>query len=76
MCSSDLFRRVAELPGGVPIAVLVDARDQATLARLAERFPDGRVAYVLPLPQRSTAVFLHGDAGSFSPGSIGPYSNW
>ena len=70
------FRRVGGLPGDVPIAVLVDAQDQATLARLTGRFPDGRVAYVLRLPQRSTAVFLHGGGAAFSPGSIGPYSNW
>jgi 4-amino-4-deoxy-L-arabinose transferase-like glycosyltransferase len=70
------FRRVAELPGDVPVAVLFDARDGTTLAGLAGRFPDGRVAYVLALPRRSIAVFFHGDPGSFTPGSIGPYSNW
>jgi len=71
------YRRVGELPGSVPIAVVVDAKDSYLLARLAERFPDGRVAYVLPLPQRPVAVFLHGDAGAFHPAAAsGPYSNW
>ncbi len=70
------FRRVADLPGDIPVAVLVDARDRTTLTGLAERFPDGRVAYVLALPQRSIAVFLHGDAETFHPGSTNPYSNW
>ncbi|HXM51697.1 MAG TPA: hypothetical protein VN913_00330, partial [Candidatus Binatus sp.] len=71
------YRRVGELPGSVPIAVVVDAKDSYLLARLAERFPDGRVAYVLPLPQRPVAVFLHGDGGAFHPAAAsGPYSNW
>jgi hypothetical protein len=70
------YRRLADLPEDGPIAVLLDAKDRTTLDRLAERFPDGRVAFVLQLPQRSIAVFLRGDAGSFKPGSIGPYSNW
>jgi hypothetical protein len=70
------YRHVGDLPGDIPVAVLLDAKDATTLASLADRFPDGRVAYVLQLPQRSIAIFLHGDAGSFNPGSIGPYSNW
>jgi hypothetical protein len=70
------YRRVGDLPADVPLAVLLDAKDATTLAALTNRFPDGRLAYVLQLPQRSIAVFLHGDAGSFNPGSIGPYSNW
>ncbi len=70
------YRRVADLPEDGPIAVLLDAKDRTTLDSLAKRFPDGRVAFVLQLPQRSIAVFLRGDAGSFKPGSIGPYSNW
>jgi hypothetical protein len=69
------YRRVADLPEDGPIAVLLDAKDRTTLDSLAKRFPDGRVAFVLQLPQRSIAVFLRGDAGSFKPGSIGPYSN-
>ena len=70
------YRRVGDLPGDVPIAVVVDATDSFLLARLAERFPDGRVAYVLPLPQRPVAVFLHGGAGPFQPAASRPYSNW
>ena len=70
------FRRVADLPGDVPVAVLLDARDRGTLAGLVDRFPDGRVAYVVQLPQRSFAVFFHGDAGSFNPRPPGPYTNW
>lgn len=70
------FRDVADLPGDVPVAVLLDARDRGTLASLVDRFPDGRVAYVLERPQRSFAVFLHGDAGPFDPRPPGPYSNW
>ena len=70
------YRRVGDLPADVPIAVMVDVRDGAVLAQLAERFPDGRVAYVLPLAQRPIAVFLHGDAGSFHPAPARPYSNW
>jgi hypothetical protein len=70
------YRRIGELPADVPLAVMVDARDRVVLARLAERFPDGRVAYVLALPQRPVAVFLHGDAGSFRPAPSRPYSNW
>jgi hypothetical protein len=70
------FRRVADLPTDIPVAVLVEGRDRGTLARLAEHFPDGRVAYVLQLTQRPIAVFLHGDAGSFNLRLPGPYSNW
>ena len=70
------YRRVGELPGDVPIAVVVDAKDQFLLARLAERFPDGRVAYLVPISQRPVAVFLHGDAGAFHPAPSRPYSNW
>ena len=70
------YRRVGELPGDVPIAVVIDAQDRVMLTRLEGRFSDGRVAYVLKLPQRPVAVFLHGDGGTFSPGSVGPYSNW
>ena len=70
------YRRVGELPGDVPIAVVVDAKDQFLLAKLAERFPDGRVAYVVPISQRPVAVFLHGDAGAFHPAPNRPYSNW
>ena len=70
------FHGVADLPGDIPVAVLVDARDRTTLTGLAERFPDGRVVYVLALPQRSIVVFLHGDGESFHPGSTSPYSNW
>jgi hypothetical protein len=61
------YRNVAQLPGDVPIAVV--------LGRLAERFPDGYVAYVMPLPQRPVAIFLHGDAGWFHPALSPPYSN-
>ena len=70
------YRRVGDLPGDVPIAVMVDVRDRAVLAQLADRFPDGQVAYVLPLPQRPIAVFLHGDGGPFHPAPKPPYSNW
>ncbi len=70
------YRQVEQLPGDVPIAVVVDARDRVVLSRLAERFPDGRVAYVVPLPQRPVTVFLHGDSGTFHPASSHPYSNW
>jgi hypothetical protein len=70
------YRRVADLPGDVPIAVLVDAKDQFLLGKLSARFPDGRVAYVVPIAQRPVAVFLHGDAGAFQPGASHPYSNW
>jgi hypothetical protein len=70
------YRRVGDLPADVPIAVMLDVRDRAVLTQLAERFPDGQVAYVLPLPQRSVAVFLHGDSTSFHPASNRPYSNW
>lgn len=70
------FRRVTDLPGDVPVAVLLDARDRGTLAGLVDRFPDGRVAYALQLPQRTFAVFFHGDAGSFNPRPPGPYTNW
>ena len=70
------YRQVAQLPGDVPIAVVVDERDRVVLSRLAERFPDGYVAYVLPLPQRPVAIFLHGDAGWFHPALSPPYSNW
>jgi len=42
----------------------------------AERFPDGYIAYVLPLPQRPVAIFLHGDAGTLHPAPNRPYSNW
>ena len=70
------YRNVPQLPGDVPIAVVVDERDRVVLSRLAERFPDGYVAYVLPLPQRPVAIFLHGDAGWFHPALSRPYSNW
>jgi hypothetical protein len=70
------YRRVGDLPADVPIAVVVDARDRVVLSLLAERFPDGAVAYVLPLPQRPVAVFLHGNAGPFHPATSRPYSNW
>ena len=70
------YRRVGDLPAGVPIAVVVDAKDSFLLAKLAQRFPDGRVAYILPLPQRPVVVFLHDAGGPFHPASIGPYSNW
>ena len=70
------YRRVSDLPAGVPIAVVVDARDRVVLSLLTERFPDGGVAYVLPLPQRPVAVFLHGAAGPFRPAASRPYSNW
>ncbi|HTD77878.1 MAG TPA: hypothetical protein VK898_09600, partial [Chloroflexota bacterium] len=70
------YRRVSDLPAGVPIAVVVDTRDRVVLSLLTERFPDGGVAYVLPLPQRPVAVFLHGDAGRFHPAASRPYSNW
>ncbi len=70
------YRQVAQLPADVPIAVLVDERDRVVLTRLAQRFPDGAVAYVLPLPERPVAVFLHGDAGTFHPAPKRPYSNW
>ena len=69
------YRQVGDLPADVPIAVLVDVRDSAVLAQLTDRFPDGRVAYVMPLPQRPISVFLHGDAGSFHPAPARPYSN-
>ena len=69
------YRQVGDLPADVPIAVLVDVRDSAALAQLTDRFPDGRVAYVLPLPQRPVSVFLHGDAGPFHPAPARPYSN-
>ncbi len=70
------YRRVSDLPAGVPIAVVVDTRDRVVLSLLTERFPDGGVAYVLPLPQRPVAIFLHGDAGPFHPAASRPYSNW
>jgi hypothetical protein len=70
------YRRVGDLPGDIPIAVLVDAKDQFLLGKLSARFPDGRVAYVVPIAQRPVAVFLHGDAGAFHPGASHPYSNW
>ena len=70
------YRQVGQLPSDVPIAVVVDAKDLVVLSKLAERFPDGGVAYVLPLPQRPVAVFLHGDAGTFHPAASRPYSNW
>jgi hypothetical protein len=70
------YRLVGQLPADIPIAVVVDANDRVTLTRLEDRFTDGRVAYVLKLPQRPVAVFLHGGGGAFSPGTVGPYSNW
>jgi hypothetical protein len=70
------YRKVGELPADIPIAVVVDARDRVLLTGLAERFPDGGVAYVLSLPQRPVAVFLHGNAGTFHPAASRPYSNW
>ena len=70
------YRQVAQLPGDAPIAVVVDERDRVVLSSLAARFPDGHVAYVMPLPQRPVAVFLHGDAGTFHPAASRPYSNW
>jgi hypothetical protein len=70
------YRRVGDLPGDVPIAIIVDAKDQFLLGKLRERFPDGRVAYDLPLPDRPVAVFLHGGASSFNPAPSSPYSNW
>ncbi|MDQ6713417.1 MAG: glycosyltransferase family 39 protein [Candidatus Dormibacteraeota bacterium] len=70
------YRQAGDLPGDVPIAVVFDARDRLVLDRLAERFPDGGVAYVLPLSQRPAAVFLHGDAGAFHPAASQLYSNW
>jgi asparagine N-glycosylation enzyme membrane subunit Stt3 len=70
------YRRVGDLPGDVPIAVLVDAKDQFLLGKLSARFPDGRVAYVVPITQRPVAVFLHGEAGAFHPAASHPYSNW
>jgi hypothetical protein len=70
------YRQVSDLPGDVPIAVLVDARDRAVLAQLEARFPDGRLAYVVPIPQRAITVFLHGGGGPFRPASSPPYSNW
>jgi len=70
------YRRVSDLPANGPIAVVVDARDSVVLSLLRARFPDGAVAYVLPLPQRPVAVFLHGDAGPFHPAARRPYSNW
>jgi hypothetical protein len=70
------YRQVGQLPGDVPIAVVVDQRDRVVLGKLAERFPDGYVAYVLPLPQRPVAIFLHGGAGTFHPAPNRTYSNW
>jgi len=70
------YRRIRDLPADVPIAVVVDARDRVVLGLLTQRFPDGGVAYVLPLPQRPVAVFLHGDGGPFHPAASHPYSNW
>jgi 4-amino-4-deoxy-L-arabinose transferase-like glycosyltransferase len=70
------YRLVGQLPADAPIAVVVDANDHVTLTLLEDHFADGRVVYVLKLPQRPVAVFLHGGEGSISPGSVGPYSNW
>jgi hypothetical protein len=70
------YRQVDQLPGDVPLAVVVDAKDRVVLSRLAARFPDGAVAYMVPLAQRPVAVFLHGDAGAFHPAASHPYSNW
>jgi hypothetical protein len=70
------YRQVDRLPGDVPIAVVVDAKDRVVLSRLAARFPDGSVGYVVPLAQRPVAIFLHGDAGPFHPAASHPYSNW
>ncbi len=69
------FTAVGQLPADARLAAVFDPRDRVTLPALAQRFPQGHVAYTLLLPGREWAVFLSDPSDPFQPGRVAPYSN-
>ncbi len=70
------FTAVGRLPADARLAAIFDPRDRVTLPALEQRFPQGRIAYTLSLPERQWSVFLTDPSDPFQPGKVPAYSNW